>query len=106
MLERATFVTTTGTGPLPPPRPLPPPPAPCVLGAVLGSPTCHTAYPVTPTIITRKSTQRRPRFFGREGRGGSGASWSGLRSAGRVSYALVVVGIATLITSPSTIGVM
>src|ERR1035437_1229788 len=93
MLERATFVTTTGTGPraapLPPPRPPLPPPWP--LGPAFGWPARHTAYPATPATISRKTTQISPRFFDLRGLGGVGPCWPGKGASGSGSDVSVFV---------------
>src|SRR5271157_5351240 len=96
MLERVTFVTTTGTGPSPPPRPPPPPPPPpWPLGAVLGSPACQTAYPAIPAMISRKTPQINPRFFDLPEPGGGTPCSTGTRPSGSDSGVLVVVVIPT-----------
>src|ERR1039458_440821 len=99
MLERATFVTTTGTGPRtaplpPPPEPRPPPPWP-VCGTVVGWPARQTAYPATPTMMSRKTTQISPRFFDFPELGGIGSCWPGGCISGSDSGFFVVVVIQT-----------
>src|ERR1035437_6953936 len=95
MLERATFVTTTGTGPraapLPPPPPTPPPPTPWPLGPVFGWPARQTAYPATPATISRKTTQISPRFFDLPELGGVGPCWPGRGASGSDSGISVLV---------------
>ena len=111
MLERETLVTTTGTGPRPaprppPPKPLPPPPPkppPLLLGAVDGSPACQTAYPATPAIISRKTTQIRPRFLGFPDLGGIGPCWPGRSTSGSDSGIFMFVVIQTPIQKRQTI---
>src|SRR5580700_7248721 len=101
MLERATVVTTTGTGPRtaprppPPPKPPPPPPPPWPLGVVDGCPARQTAYPATPPMISRKTTQISPRFFGFPGLGGGSKSWPGGCTSGSDSGVFVCVVIQT-----------
>src|SRR5271157_2166006 len=96
MLERATFVTTTGTGPTgaaplpPPPKPPPPPPWP-LCRTVLGWPARQTAYPATPATINRKTAQSSPRFFGFPGPGGVGSCWPGSCTSGSDSSDSVVL---------------
>src|ERR1035438_473701 len=83
MLERATFVTTTGTGPPGAPRPPPPPPPPPpwpFWAVVVGWPARQTAYPATDTTISRKTNQMSPRFFDFPEPGGAGSYWPGSNS--------------------------
>src|SRR5208283_3220823 len=100
MLERATFVTTTGTGPRAAPRAAPrpppkPPPPPWPLGLVFGWPARQTAYPATPATISRKTTQISPRFFDFPELGGVGPCWPGGCTSGSDSGVFVLVVIQT-----------
>src|ERR1039458_4732633 len=93
MLERATFVTTTGTGPVAPRPPPPPPPPPAPFWAVVtGCPARQTAYPAMLATISRNTNQISPRFFGFPEPGGSpGCSGRYTAGAGSEVFPGVVI---------------